>query len=289
MTLCRLAPRNRRRGAGTITFVGSAAGDAGPPTGSSGPGSTTMPAAWPPRCRRAAWDPACTSGVLGPTTRALVTTIQAICLAGGDRRRAAAADAPRVHRGVRRADPARASPTPTPGSWSSTATSRRSSTAARRHRGRRPARRARRGRRARGAAAWRVARADDPERLAILQFTSGSTADPKGVMLPTAASARTSTPSSRARRSTRRRPGGLVAAAVPRHGPHRAADDADAPRLRARARRPAGLPRRARVLAGVDLGVPRHHHRGTELLVHARGAARCGAPARSTCRAGGWR
>ena len=32
-------------------------------------------------------------------------------------------------------------------------------------------------------AAW-VRPADDPERLAILQFTSGSTADPKGVMLP---------------------------------------------------------------------------------------------------------
>ncbi|HMG42812.1 MAG TPA: AMP-binding protein [Acidimicrobiales bacterium] len=33
------------------------------------------------------------------------------------------------------------------------------------------------------ASAW-VRPADDPERLAILQFTSGSTADPKGVMLP---------------------------------------------------------------------------------------------------------
>ena len=30
----------------------------------------------------------------------------------------------------------------------------------------------------------RAAPVDDPERLAILQFTSGSTADPKGVMLP---------------------------------------------------------------------------------------------------------
>jgi fatty-acyl-CoA synthase len=33
------------------------------------------------------------------------------------------------------------------------------------------------------AAAW-VRPADDPQRLAILQFTSGSTSDPKGVMLP---------------------------------------------------------------------------------------------------------
>ncbi|MFP5255685.1 MAG: AMP-binding protein [Acidimicrobiia bacterium] len=34
-----------------------------------------------------------------------------------------------------------------------------------------------------GASAWERP-ADDPERLAILQFTSGSTSDPKGVMLP---------------------------------------------------------------------------------------------------------
>ena len=34
-----------------------------------------------------------------------------------------------------------------------------------------------------GAEAW-VAPPEDPERLAILQFTSGSTSDPKGVMLP---------------------------------------------------------------------------------------------------------
>src|SRR4029453_13082996 len=34
-----------------------------------------------------------------------------------------------------------------------------------------------------GAAAWERP-VDDPDRLAILQFTSGSTAAPKGVMLP---------------------------------------------------------------------------------------------------------
>ena len=70
---------------------------------------------------------------------------------------------------------------------------------------------------------------------------------------------------------TARRPRRVLAAAVPRHGSHRPADGPDAARLRARARRAAGLPRPSRVLARVDLGVPRHHHRGTQLLVRARG------------------
>ena len=51
------------------------------------------------------------------------------------------------------------------------------------------------------AADW-VRPADDLERIAILQFTSGSTADPKGVVLPERAVAPISTPSPRPRPST---------------------------------------------------------------------------------------
>ena len=65
------------------------------------------------------------------------------------RRRAPAADAPRLDRGVRRRRPGRASPTPTPRSWSSTPSSRRSSTRCPTHAAVVAARRARRGGRAR--------------------------------------------------------------------------------------------------------------------------------------------
>ena len=73
-------------------------------------------------------------------------------------------------------------------------------------------------------------------RSAILQFTSGSTADPKGVMLPhrcLIANIDAIVEGAALDHRGRRR---VVAAAVPRHGAHRAADDADAHRLRARAR-----------------------------------------------------
>ncbi len=81
-----------------------------------------------------------------------------------------------------------------------------------------------------------------PTALAILQFTSGSTTDPKGVMLPHRRPARQPRRHRRggaARR--RRRRARVVAAAVPRHGSGRAADPADDDRRRPRARRPAGL------------------------------------------------
>ena len=60
--------------------------------------------------------------------------------------------------------------------------------------------------------------------LAILQFTSGSTSDPKGVMLPhrtVCANLDAIADGDLAR--PRRRRAGVVAAAVPRHGPRRAA------------------------------------------------------------------
>ena len=55
-----------------------------------------------------------------------------------------------------------------------------------------------------------------------------------------------------AARPRRRRPR-LVAAAVPRHGPHRAADHPDDHRRRPRARRAAGLPGQPGPLDGVDV------------------------------------
>ena len=50
----------------------------------------------------------------------------------------------------------------------------------------------------------------------------------------------------------------LVAAALPRHGPRRSADDPDVAGLHPRAGRAAGLPRQADPLDGVDLGLRRH-------------------------------
>ncbi len=141
-----------------------------------------MPGAWPPPCRRAAWAPACTWASSARRREALVTAIQAIYLAGGTlvslplpmrlgsieefveqtRRRIASADAalvvvdgdlapflepPPEHAAVVLLDELAAEGAQV------------------------------------GAAAWERP-PDDPDRLAILQFTSGSTAAPKGVMLP---------------------------------------------------------------------------------------------------------
>ncbi len=169
-------------GAGTVTFVGTAAGDAGP----------TDRVEWArlhdDACGIAAVlqargvGPGVHVGVLGPTSRALVTTIQGVYLAGGTmvalplpmrlgsieefvdqtRQRVAHADAALV---VVDRDVAPLLDPP-------------------------PDRAgvvllddlAREGARA-GAVSWSPP-PDDPERLAIVQFTSGSTAAPKGVMLP---------------------------------------------------------------------------------------------------------
>ena len=123
-----------------------------------------------------------------------------------------------------------------------------------------------------GAERW-ARPADDPERLAILQFTSGSTAEPKGVMLPDRCIGANIDAIVDGRADHPRRRRGVVAAAVPRHGPHRAADDADAPRASSScsARRRTSWPGPACWLR-VDLGVPRHHHRRAQLRVCARGA-----------------
>jgi len=169
-------------GLGTVTFVGSAAGEAGP-------------------ADRVAWaqvhdeargiagalaargvGPGVHVGILGPTTRALVTTIQATFLAGGTvvalplpmrlgsidefveqtRARITNADAALVV-----VDPDLAPfLDPVPDGATIVLLDEL----------------AREGARV-GAAAW-TRPDDDPDRLAILQFTSGSTAAPKGVMLP---------------------------------------------------------------------------------------------------------
>ncbi len=125
-------------------------------------------------------------GVLGPTSRPLVTTIQAIYLAGGTvvalplpmrlgsieefvdqtRRRIANADAALV---VVDRDLAPFLDTPPARAELRVAMVLLDELAAE-------------GARI-GAAAW-MRPPDDPDRLAILQFTSGSTAAPKGVMLP---------------------------------------------------------------------------------------------------------
>jgi fatty-acyl-CoA synthase len=169
-------------GPGTVTFVGSAAG----------PATDTDRVEWArlhddARGVAAALaargvGPGVHVGVLGPTTRALVTTIQATFLAGGTvvplplpmrlgsieefvdqtRRRITNADAAVVV-----VDPDLApflDPPPADAPIVLLDELMRDGARA-------------------GAAAW-VRPRDDPERLAILQFTSGSTAAPKGVMLP---------------------------------------------------------------------------------------------------------
>jgi fatty-acyl-CoA synthase len=169
-------------GAGAITFVGSAAGDAGPadrvPWSRLHDEAQGLAAALQAR----GVGPGVHVAGLGPTSRALVTAIQAVFLAGGTvvalplpmrlgsleefveqtRRRIANADAAVVLVDDELApflDP--------------------------------PPERARvvlldelvrEGART-GASAW-ARPPDAPDRLAILQFTSGSTAAPKGVMLP---------------------------------------------------------------------------------------------------------
>jgi fatty-acyl-CoA synthase len=168
---------------GTVTFVGSAAGAA----------DATDPVEWArlhddARGIAAALQargvgPGVHVGILGPTTRALVTTIQATFLAGGTvvalplpmrlgsieefveqtRQRIANADAALV---VVDRDLA---PFLDPPSLMSAPIVLLDDLV-------------RDGGRA-GAGAWSRP-PDDPDRLAILQFTSGSTAEPKGVMLP---------------------------------------------------------------------------------------------------------
>ena len=114
-------------GTGTVTFVGSAAGDAGAADRvewarlhDDARGHRRRAAGAGRRPRRARRDPR-------PDHPGARHHDPGHLPRRWDRGRAAAADAPRLDRGVRRADPDRASPTPTPRSWWSTPTSRRSS------------------------------------------------------------------------------------------------------------------------------------------------------------------
>ena len=140
--------------------------------------------------------------------------------------------------------------------------------------------------------------ADDPERLAILQFTSGSTAAPKGVMLPDRCVGANIDAIVEGAAIQPRRPRGVVAAALPRHGPHRPARDARCSTASSSCSRapqdflaaPVRWLEWISEFRGTD-------HRGSELLLRARrpgaaprrrarparaGASRSTAPSRST-------
>jgi len=167
---------------GTVTFVGSAAGGDG----------TSEQIEWArlhddARGIAAALQargvgPGVHVGILGPTTRALVTAVQAIFLAGGAvvalplpmRLGSIEEFVDETRRRIRNADAAvvvvdaELAPflDPPPGDMPMVLLDDLLRAGARA-----------------GAEAW-ARPPDDPERLAILQFTSGSTAAPKGVMLP---------------------------------------------------------------------------------------------------------
>ncbi len=90
--------------------------------------------------------------------------------------------------------------------------------------------------------------ADDPDRSAILQFTSGSTADPKGVMLPHRCVTANMDAIVEAADSTPTRPGASWLPLYHDMGLIGLLDDPDDDRHRPRARRAPGLPRRAGAL-----------------------------------------
>jgi fatty-acyl-CoA synthase len=169
-------------GPGTITFVGSAAGEAGPADRVEWAQLHHEAQGMAAALQARGVGPGVHVGVLGPTSRPLVTTIEAVYLAGGTvvalplpmrlgsieefveqtRRRIANADAAFV---VVDGDLAPFLEPPPEGA-AVVLLDQLVPEGARV-----------------GAAAWERP-PEDPERLAILQFTSGSTAAPKGVMLP---------------------------------------------------------------------------------------------------------
>jgi fatty-acyl-CoA synthase len=169
-------------GTGTVTFVGSAAGDAGPADRVEWARLHAEARGVAAALQARGVGPGVHVALLGPTSRALVTTIQAVHLAGGTvvalplpmrlgsleefveqtRRRIVNADAALV---VVDGDLAPFLD-PAPEQAAVVLLDELAGEGARV-----------------GARAWQRP-PDDPERLAILQFTSGSTASPKGVTLP---------------------------------------------------------------------------------------------------------
>jgi fatty-acyl-CoA synthase len=168
-------------GPGSLTFVGSVAGDASPDrVGWDRLHEEARAVAGALQARGVG--PGVHVALLGPTTRPLVTTIQAVLLAGGTvvalplPMRLGSLDefVAQTHRRITNADAALVvvdddlGPFLDPPSTDAVVVVLGDLM---REAGRI------------GAEAW-ARPPDDPDRLAILQFTSGSTAEPKGVMLP---------------------------------------------------------------------------------------------------------
>ena len=175
------ASRRRHRGGGRAVRAHHLRGRRGRDPTPAGPSCTTTPEPWPRRCRPGASRPGDHVAVLGPTTRRAGHRHPGHLAGRGHARGAAAADAAVVDRAVRGADPG-----PHPAGRHRARAGRRRPGAVHRARARRsadgaarrPGRRGRPPRRRPLRAAGRR-----PRRLAVLQFTSGSTAEPKGVML----------------------------------------------------------------------------------------------------------
>ena len=109
----------------------------------------------------------------------------------------------------------------------------------------------------------------DPERLVILQYTSGSTSEPKGVMIPDRVLGANVDACCDAAGVGPRRRDGLVAAAVPRHGARRVPGHPDDEGGAARPGRAPGFPRPPGELDAVDLRLARHGDGGSQLRVGA--------------------